>query len=436
LISNYLGSLAFDVKRAFIIIFLAGMFLYGFIYILNQSKVIINVIFSFALFSYFVMSLITLIGYYDKNFNEIWAISGFIYFIAPLGIYLSIKLIINQDVKLPNESWYIIFSTFFFAILSIYFYDKKTKLNIVIADLFIILLIGLTIFELYTNREDLTISKRTFKTFLVGLLVVELGLFVNLVLFVITQEMDEIRLAIPLIGLLIIIISFKSVHYESINDDISKVLFREKLANYKEKLDEILPKISNYFMLRTSTDNNKLVDRKKNDKIDKLSLEKAIETKISSNEPENEDAQIEYNEVGGTTEKEESQKAWTNNKKFAISTEEEDREFKDHLKEELNGLTIGILIETAMVFPKGVTNILLQKKLKKSKTTILDQTTKLVNLGYLKKGIDLNDIRKKPILLTDKGYKFLSFLHTTLEKVIIKENLNLYSFTEIISIET
>ena len=86
----------------------------------------------------------------------------------------------------------------------------------------------------------------------------------------------------------------------------------------------------------------------------------------------------------------------------------------------MNGLSISILIETGNVFPKGTTSSHLQKQLKKSKTTILDQTAKLIQLGYLSKNLDLLDIRKKPLVLTERGFSFIYQLYSKL-LILIKE---------------
>ncbi|MFW9992986.1 MAG: hypothetical protein ACFFD4_13165 [Candidatus Odinarchaeota archaeon] len=86
-------------------------------------------------------------------------------------------------------------------------------------------------------------------------------------------------------------------------------------------------------------------------------------------------------------------------------------EFQTHLTTELGGLTIAVMIQFAMEYPKPLTNKQVRKILKKSRMAITTHFRKLQSLGYVQEVTDIYDTRTKPFILTEKGLLFLFHLY-------------------------
>jgi DNA-binding MarR family transcriptional regulator len=353
--------------NAFLAVEIAGLFLLGSFLTIKAERNIVNILFSFSLILYFLIAIIALIGYINKDLEFIWTISGFFYLSAPLGFFFSSKILVDKENWFSYESIYILSSTFFLAVISVYFYDPSSKLNVFFADIIVILLLTLTIIHFIELRKIVSQSDNVFYFLFFGFMLAITGLLLNLLSIVIFNKSTIIRLIVPLVGMLFVVISFIILNKNDINTNEN--LYKTTILKLKGKLDTIVPSLGLYFLdskeISNQTDPVKLYPIREN-----LEFKKAFDF---SNEQKN--------------------------------------EFKLHLKDEMNGLSINILIETAFAYPNGITNSNLRRKLKKSKTTIIDQTKKLISLGYIAKYLDLGDTRKKPIILTHKGYRFLYQLH-------------------------
>ena len=96
-------------------------------------------------------------------------------------------------------------------------------------------------------------------------------------------------------------------------------------------------------------------------------------------------------------------------------------EFLKDMIEELNGLSISILIESAVSYPKPINNKNLQAVFRKNKATITYQIKKLNQLGYLQEVVYLKDTRIKPWVISKKGTLFLFHLNQNISKYLNSE---------------
>ena len=80
------------------------------------------------------------------------------------------------------------------------------------------------------------------------------------------------------------------------------------------------------------------------------------------------------------------------------------------LNENMEGITLSILLEIARVFPNTITNSKLQEILDHKKARISYQLKKLEKLKIIKFITNLEDTRFKPVVLTEDGLFFLSCL--------------------------
>lgn len=394
IILGWLISLESDQPiRAWITAVFTGLFLFGTFLVLKTGLNAVNLLFTSSLGLYFAIALLLLLTYYDRSYEHLWPNLIFFLIITPLGMYYScITLLYGIKHIISSNSVFITFVTVFIAsILSFHLYNPFTLINVIVTDIYNAFLLGLIMYHFIQIRSMYNHSIRAFNVLILGFVISISGLLLNALFGIFFGSETPFRAIIPTIGLLLVIVSFINLADQqmlTLADDIQLYI-----AHFNTKLELIVPKLQ--LLLKS-------------------------ETIIASKEQT-------------------SFKLKQNTKKPTSSlniSSTQQQQFNHRLKDNMNGLTISILIETANAFPDGVTNTWLRKKLKKSESTISDQIKKLVSFGYLAKSVSLSDIRQRPLILTRDGSNFLEYLHYKFSKYLSKlsnssvNSSNLYSFND------
>jgi DNA-binding MarR family transcriptional regulator len=343
--------------------FLISQFFYFIVILtLNNSRSLTNIFFSLSPFIMGLSTSIGLLGYLDILFESLWIISSALIIISPLGIYFSSQIIIHgKNDWLTGETILMTVFVLFISLISILIYEPNPNIqNVYFSDIPGIILLTAIVYNFIKIREVTIEIKEKLNFIIIGFTVIIISLVINLALLFALNSSTIVRLIGSLMGLSILIFAFFNV---------SKDVPVSPQKTSKNKLFDFLD-----------------------------SIEEAVKTaqrSLSSQTPE------------------------TNFLPLSANTE---TEYKRFLIEEMNGLSLMILIEVTKAFPDSLTNTQLQKILRKSKSTLNAQIKKLSVFGFLRRIINVIDTRTKPIIITNDGLAFLKYIHVELSKYLDKED--------------
>lgn len=337
--------------------------------ILKRSINLINVFFTTSTFLISLSSLIALIAYINVNYEWLFGIASAILIISPLGMYISTKIILDG-----YESWKefeIFLLTGFAFFLAVVFLILKERLNysqeILISDSFLIILFLLIIYQLIRIEYRIHGLSRYIRLLISGYLISIAGFLGNLVFIFLSQNdktFVQIRIILPAIGMVFVTFVFSFI-------DSDEVVIQKKdykdISKFVRYVHEAVLNLTANFEL--SKKNKSLIS------LDQLPFS--------------------------------------------------NQEFQEILSDQVNGIALALLVEASLAYPKPILNSQMQVILNKRKPTISKHLHKLVRLGFLKEIVNLQDIRTRPYILTEKGSLYIFQLHSVLDTYISKED-NLY----------
>jgi hypothetical protein len=359
---------SYDTIRSGSVFFTSLLFYFACFLVLKKSLNIINILFGFSLLIYGIATSIGFLGYWREELQSLWIFSPVFLIIGPLGFFLSAKVILyGEDNWLTSEIGFIIIIDLFLSIIGFVIYDpsQESFINVIFSDSIVILLFSLTFYEFYKIRSITTEFKTKLDFLLGGIVITISGLAFNIGIILLVNESSPIRQIFPTVGMIVLTGMFR-------------IIPEEKIVSIVEKNDSNTRNIIQ--------DINKATDN------------------LTQNFMDNDDS--------------------IPNQKLLAQTDinnEIKLEFLKDMIEELNGLSISILIESAVSYPKPLNNKNLQTIFRKNKATITYQIKKLNQLGYLQEVVYLKDIRIKPWTISKKGTLFLYHLNQNLSKYLNSE---------------
>ncbi|MHA1992664.1 MAG: hypothetical protein ACW981_20910 [Candidatus Hodarchaeales archaeon] len=359
---------SYDTIRSGSVFFTSLLFYFACFLVLKKSLNIINVLFAFSLLIYGMATSIGFLGYWRESLQSLWLYSPVFLIIGPLGFFLSAKIILHGiDNWLTSEIVFIIIVDLFLSIMGVIIYDpsQESFINVIFPDSVVILLFILIFYEFYKIRSIAPEFKTKLDFLLGGIVITILGLAFNIGMILLVNDSTIVRQIVPTIGMIVLIGMFR-------------ILPGEKLISIVEKRDSNTKNIIQD--INKATDN---LSKSYMDGNDSISNQKLLAQPDINNE-----IKVEF--------------------------------LKDMI-EELNGLSISILIESAVSYPKPINNKNLQAKFRKNKATITYQIKKLNQLGYLQEVVYLKDTRIKPWTISKKGTLFLYHLNQNLSKYLNSE---------------
>lgn len=359
---------SYDVIRSGSVLFTTLLFYFACILVLKKSLNIINIFFAVSLLIYGIATSIGFLGYWREELQSLWIFSPVFLILGPLGFFLSSKIILEGEYNwITGEIVFIIVIDLFLSIIGVIIYDSSQEsfINVIFPDTIVILLFSLTFYEFYKIRFIAPEFRTKLDFLLAGIVITIFGLAFNLGIILLINESTPIRQIISTIGMIVLIGMFRILPDEKIVSIVGKTE-----VNAQNILREITK----------ATDN------------------------LSKNYSSDDDT--------------------TPNKELLVQSEIDNKlkvEFLKDMIEDLNGLSISILIESAVSYPKPINNKNLQTLFRKNKATITYHTKKLNQLGYLQEVVYLKDTRIKPWTISKKGTLFLFHLYQNLSKYLNSE---------------
>ena len=181
--------------------------------VLRKSRTNVNISFALGSFFFGLGTLLAGLGYFDSSLEYLWTYATICITLGPSGYFIAGKFIVDGDKSFRSLETYIVLLIETLSVIGIFlFYDKySVNDSTKIWDFVLVIILIFCTYQFYKVYEIAPALHIKLQFLLFGLLISIISLSINLVVLFITNEGTLLRTSIPVLGEIMVVLSFTSI---------------------------------------------------------------------------------------------------------------------------------------------------------------------------------------------------------------------------------